>query len=331
MHFGFCNARANRRSGVRRVSSGCRLRSMVSTGDELTGERSEREELGPMRAFLATIGAAFIYFLIRVFGRTVSDAEVPWLAGPLGGDYIGDRPYEECAARENLSVERRAREGGLIPNFDVLASATFDPARAQPQVRHFYEHTARYRMDVWAESRFPANIGLWLLVTTISRKVNQLNFPLRVLETAKGMQSEIVLLRDDAGAVRYAGWYRKLTGSGRVIYTGFYSVARTPFRGDPLVKVVFPMPQGNATVILRPTVDRTGAFELSSEGAAFGDVGFYRLQRRDSKRLRVWRIRSLKEFFRVYVDESGTLRCDHRVRFLGLPVLHLHYRIEVSA
>jgi len=304
---------------------------MVSTGDELTGERAAREELGPVRAFMAAAHAAFIYLLIRVFGRTVHESEVPWLLGPLGGEYIGDKPYEECAARENLSVERHARSGGLIPNFDALASASFDPARAQAQVRHFYEHTARYRMDVWAESRFPANIGLWLLVTTISRKVNQLNFPLRVLETAQGMLSEIVLLRDAAGAVRYAGWYRKLAGSGRVIYTGFYSVARAPFRGDPVMKVVFPMPQGNATVILRPTLDGEGAFELSSAGAAFGDVGFYRVQRRGSEQLRVWRIRSLKEFFRVYVDESGTLRCDHWVRFLGLPVLHLHYRIEVSA
>ena len=116
-----------------------------------------------------------------------------------------------------------------------------------------------------------------------------------------------------------------------MIYTGFYSVSRAPFRGEPIVKVVFPMPQGNATVILRPSVDAEGALELSSEGSAFGDVGFYRVQRRDHERLRVWRIRSLKEFFRVYVDESATLRCDHRVRFLGLPVLHLHYRIEVSA
>ena len=91
------------------------------------------------------------------------------------------------------------------------------------------------------------------------------------------------------------------------------------------------MPQGNATVILRPSIDADGALELSSEGAAFGDVGFYRVQRRDAERLRVWRIRSLKEFFRVYVDESGTLRCDHRVRFLGLPVLRLHYRIEANS
>ena len=305
---------------------------MVSAGGEgLGGERAEREELSPLRALMAAIGEAFIYFLIRVFGRTVSERDVPWLVGPLGGDYIGDKPYEECAAREALTVERHARSGGLIPNFDALSSARFDAQRARPEVRHFYEHTASYRMDVWAESAFPANIGLWLLVTTISRKVNQLNFPLRVLETAKGMLSEIVLLRDGAGALRYAGWYRKLAESGRVIYTGFYSVSRAPFRDEPVVKVVFPMPQGNATVILRPSIDADGALELSSEGAAFGDVGFYRVQRRDAERLRVWRIRSLKEFFRVYVDESGTLRCDHRVRFLGLPVLRLHYRIEANS
>jgi hypothetical protein len=141
-------------------------------------------------------------------------------------------------------------------------------------VRHFYEHTAGYRMDVWAKSSFPANIGLWLLVTTISRKVNQLNFPLRILETAKGMDSEIVLLRDAAGALRYSGWYRKLVDTGRVIYTGFYLVTRTPHGERPAVKVVFPMPHGNATVILRPRLANDGTFELSSEGRTFGDVGF---------------------------------------------------------
>ena len=301
---------------------------MVSAGDEAGEGLVEREALGPIRAAVAAIGAAFIYLLIRIFGRTVRDTEVPWLLGPLGGDYIGDKPYEECAAREGLLVERNAREGGLVPNFEALNSATFDAARVHPKVRHFYEHTARYRMDVWAEARFPANLALWLLVTTISRKVNQLNFPLRVLETAKGMASEIVLLRDSQGQVRYSGWYRRLVDSGRVIYTGFYLVARAPHRGEPAVKVVFPMPQGNATVILRPSVRDNGDFELSSEGAAFGDVGFYRVQRRDAERLRVWHIRSLEEFFRVYVDDAQTLRCDHRISFLGLPVLHLHYRIE---
>lgn len=288
------------------------------------------EKLGPIRALLATLGASFIYLLIRIFGRTVEPSAVPWLHGPIGGDYIGDKPYEECAQKEHLTVERRAASGGLIPNFDSLASDEFDVSRVHPRVRHFYEHTARYRMDVWAEAAFPASLALWLLVTTISRKVNQLNFPLRVLETARGMDSEIVLLRDELGSVRYAGWYRKLVDTGRVIYTGFYMVNRTPIGDRPAVKVVFPMPHGNATVILRPRLNAADEFELSSAGQAFGDVGFYRIDSKPDGRLRVWHIRTLKEHFRVYVDAANTLRCDHAVRFLGFRVLHLHYRIELA-
>jgi hypothetical protein len=290
--------------------------------------RPDPDELGPVRSAVAAIGASFIYLLIRIFGRQVRDEQAPWLLGPLGGDYIGDRPYEECALREQLSLTRGATEGGLIPRFDVLDGDGFDAGKVDPRVRQFYEHTARYRMDVWAETWFPASLGLWLLVTTISRKVNQLNFPLRVLDTAKGMDSEIVLLHDAAGRVRYAGWYRRLAESGRVIYTGFYLTARVPRCATPCVKVVFPMPHGNATVILRPAVGSNAELELSSEGAGFGDAGFYRVQRISDGKLRAWRVASLKERFRVYVDGKGTLRCDHQVSFLGFRVLHLHYRIE---
>lgn len=287
-----------------------------------------RPPLGPFRAAVAALGSAFIYLLIRLFGRKVEQREAPWLWGPFGGDYIGDKPYDECAEREGLTLTRQAARGGLIPDFDALEGDGFRVAHVHPAVRDFYEHTAEFRMDVWAESRFPMNLGLWLLVTTISRKVNQLNFPLRALDTARGMDSEIVLLTEPSGRVRYAGWYRRLSDSGRVIYTGFYMTERVPHCPSPCVKVVFPMPEGNATVVLRPSVDERGEFRLSSEGARFGDAGFYRVQRGGDGRVRVWRIASLKEFFRVYADEQGTLRCDHSVRFWGLPVLHLHYRIE---
>ncbi len=286
------------------------------------------EPLGAFRSFVAAAGAAFIYFLIRVFGSVVRESDVPWLSGPTGGEVIGDAPYEELARKEGLTLVRRAREGGLIPRFDELASAELDLGRLPPAVREFYENTAGYRMDVWAETSFPGSVGLWLLVTTISRKVNQLNFPLRVLESAKGMDSEIVLLRDAGGETRYTGWYRRLVESGRVIYTGFYMTGHVPRREGRVVKVVFPMPGGNATVMLAPRTGADGVFELSSAGSGFGDVGFYRVQRVDVERLRVWYVRSLEEHFRLYVDEHGVLRCDHSIRFLGLPVLRLHYRID---
>ncbi|MEM9188771.1 MAG: hypothetical protein AAGF12_06325 [Myxococcota bacterium] len=293
---------------------------------ERTPERNR--ELGLVRNAIASIGSAIIFVLVWIFGRRVEEAAVPWLVGPVGGDYIGDRPYEECAERESLSIERNASEGGLLPNMAELNSDVFQADTVHPEVRDFYEQTTQYRMDMWADTSFPANIALWLLVTTISRKVNQLNFPLRVLDTARGMDSEIVLLREPSGAVRYAGWYRRQIESQRVIYTGFYMTQAVPRTGRPCVKVVFPMPQGNATVILEPSVQENGDFQLLSAGAAFGDAGFYRINKLRGGRLSVWRVRSLKEHFRLYLDEKRTLRCDHSIRFLGLPVLHLHYRIE---
>jgi hypothetical protein len=286
------------------------------------------EPLGAIRGFVALVGSAFIAGLIRLFGRVVRESAAGWLSGPIGGDYIGDRPYEEVAARENLELVRRSSTGGLLPDMARLDGPGFRADRLRPEVRHFYEHTAGYRMDVWSETFFPGKIGLWLLVTTISRKVNQLNFPLHALATAKGIDSEIVLLKNRDGGVRYAGWYRRLVEMGRTIYTGFYMTERVPHCHNPCVKVVFPMPRGSATVILRPTVDEHGHLRLSSKGARFGDAGFYRLLNIGGDRLRVWRVSTLHEDFRVYLDEAKVLRCDHTVRFLGMPVLHLHYRIE---
>lgn len=58
------------------------------------------------------------------------------------------------------------------------------------------------------------------------------------------------------------------------------------------------MPDGNATVILKPSVGDNGELILSSEGTGFGDAGFYRIQKY-KKGMRAWRINSLRETFRV--------------------------------
>jgi hypothetical protein len=305
---------------------GCRSLRKTRYGSAVQSP-SEPQPLGAFRSLVAAVGASFIYFMMRMFGKTVREPDAPWLKGPIGGGYIGDKPYEEVAEREQLVVQRRAEQGGLVANFDVLDGPDFEVAKLRPEVRDFYENTASYRMDVWSESFFPGSLGLWLLVTTLSRKVNQLNFPLNALATAKGLDSEIVLLKEPTGGVRYAGWYRRLVGTGRVIYTGFYMTERLPHGTGRCVKVVFPMPSGNATVLLRPSLDREGNLLLSSKGARFGDAGFYRIRKTAGDRLLVWRVSTLQEHFRVYLD-TDALRCDHRVSFLGLPVLHLHYRIE---
>ncbi len=262
-----------------------------------------------------------------LFGSRRADADIPWLVGPVGGPYIGDTPYEETARQEGLSVEREAGAGGLLPDFSVLQSPTFDVQLVDPRIRDFYEGTAGFSLDTWATTYFPARLGLWLLVQTISRRVNQLNFPLDGLDTARGMTSEVVLLRRADGSIKYTGWYRCIRATGRAIYTGFYLTESVPAYDGRCVKVVFPMPNGNATVILRPENRPEGGFRLVSAGSAFGDVGFYRIGKRPDGDQRVWLVRSLHEQFDLYV-ENAELRCDHHVRFLGLPVLSLHYRIN---
>ncbi|MBI1183264.1 hypothetical protein GC194_03260 [bacterium] len=279
-----------------------------------------------IRNIIARIGEIFIYFLIRVFGRKTDFNENPWLKGPLGKDIIGDKPYHEVAEAEGLELQRNSEVGGLIPDFNSLSGTGFTVEKVHPHIRAFYENTAAHRMDVWPKTYFPANMALWLLVTTISRKVNQLNFPTNALDMALGMSSEVILLKNKEQQVKYTGWFRKIEGNDRVLYNGFYMIARCPLSDRPSVKVVFPMPDGNATVFLRPENGENGAFILNSNGKGFGDVGFYRVQNQRGG-MRVWLVSSLKEKFIVYVDKKNVLRCDHSIKFLGMPVLKLHYRI----
>jgi hypothetical protein len=290
-----------------------------------------KPRIGWFASLVGKIGAKFIYFLIWLFGRARKRDDMQWLAGPIGGKTIGDAAYREVCDAEGLSIERKAKDGGLVPSFEQLRSPSFDPSKVHPLVREFYEHTTAFAMDVWSRTYFPANIGMWLLVKTISRQVNQLNFPLSPLDTAHGMVSEIISMRRPDGTVRYTGWFRTLAKGDNVLYTGFYMTETSPTLGVPCVKVVFPMPNGNATVILKPEVAPDGALILDSSGRTFGDAGFYRMQRASGDRLRVWQIKTLKEHFRVFVDDAGVLRCDHQVRFLGMPVLTLHYKIAKRA
>lgn len=226
-----------------------------------------RRSLARLAADLVgTIGEWVIYGLIWAFGRRRETGDLAWLVGPLGGATIGDRSYEETAVAEGLVLERNSREGGLIPRFDALAGPDFDAARVHPKIRDFYERTPAYRFDTWATTYFPARLALWALVHTISRRVQQLNFPLDGIETAHGMRSEIVLLRRPDGSIQYTGWFRTLEGSGRVIYTGYYMTDKPPLCPGPCVKVVFPMPDGNATVLLRPENDGGSGLRLASIG-----------------------------------------------------------------
>lgn len=240
---------------------------------------------------------------------------------------VGPTFYEQYANSVGLRVGEEP-DSGLLRDFAVLNSPEFDVARVRPEVREFYEHTARYEMNIsgrWSLLFQPLG---WAIISLISRRVDNINLPLRPADTARGMSSRVITLADPATDVPVvACWLRRMNATGAVIYAGFYTADTTPGSDSRCVKVVFPLPQGSINVLLRPELRAGGAIELVSSGRRFGDPGYYRVIRRRDGRTYARYIRALKEYIHVYVDPQGELRTAHRFRFFRMAILSLDYRI----
>jgi hypothetical protein len=66
-----------------------------------------------------------------------------------------------------------------------------------------------------------------------------------------------------------------------------------------------------------------------STASAFGRSGFYRIVESGPDHWRVRNFKTLHELFHVYVDGEGVLRCDHKISFIGLTILRLHYKMTM--
>ena len=291
-----------------------------------------RPESGWRSAFSSAIGVILqssINRLVRFTGQRVERKDAPWLECPLGKHgKIGTGVYQKIAEEQGLELSKPPDAG--LENFETLRGPSFNPDAVDPRIRHFYEHTALYHLEVWSEVYFAGKFVLWLLVEFVSRRMDQLNFPISSLQVAKGMTSEIVQLRErSTGRLVNTGWLRRFRATGQVIYAGLYSEACVPGEKNPCVKVTFPC-DGSANVYLRPINYPDGSFGLDSTGTGFGKSGFYRIVEIGPD---VWKVRyfsTLHEIFHVYVDPDGILRTDHEVHFSGLTVLRLHYKMTLA-
>lgn len=266
---------------------------------------------------------------VQFTGRRVSLASEPWLAGPIAPTTgIGPDYFSSLADSEGLRLHSPNGAGGVIPTFTSLRGTTFDPSTVHQSVAHFYEHTATYELDAWAEwCGFFRPFG-WLLAVLFSRRLQQLNIPLSGLDTSRGLSSEVLQFLDPATShPRHTAWFRRLHGTGNVLYAGFYSVCTLPGHADPCVKVVFPLPNGNAIVIMRTESRPDGSFVVTSAGERFGEPGFYFTVHGDSGAVWARYVRALRESIHVFPAERGLLRADHVLTYFGATFLRLHYRM----
>jgi hypothetical protein len=277
---------------------------------------------------LGYLGEAGIRTWVRLTGRRLRKTDVPWLLCPTGErGRVGQEIYEHLPQRTGLVLQRRP-DAGLLESFDALKGPHFDPSRVHPAIRAFYERTSAYRLESWSETGFFGRLPLWLLVTFVSRRMDQLNVPVSSLELAGGLSSAVIEMIDPASGKKvHTGWLRRMSGTGRVIYAGLYTTERVPNWDSPVVKVSFPLPLGCVIGYLRPEAQSDGSFKLISSGSRFGDPGFYRILDPGGETWKVRYVWPLREFFHLYLDADGVLRTDHLIRFLGFTVLRMHYKI----
>lgn len=264
---------------------------------------------------------------VAATGRRVSFDAQPWLDGPVGApDVIGDRWIAQHAARIGAGVGDG--DAGLLPDLRALDGPGFMAARLRPEVRAFYEATSGFELDVWSRWSPWAEPGGRLINAVFARRLRQLALPLDPLETAHGMSSRVLALTADDHSHVGTAWQRTLRATGTTVFGGFYGLAALPAADRPAVRVVFPLPNGSLTVLLRPEHGPDGALRLVSPPGRFGAEGAYLVVRtRDGADGWARRV-PLPERFDVCVDAEGVPRCDHRLLLGRAPVLRLHYRMR---
>ena len=262
------------------------------------------------------------------WGRRINPTEFPWLVGPFGNlDAIGENFIYEFAQKENLIIERETKKGGLLPSMSSLNLSTAEQSSLSPQVIDFYENTAQYDLQFSVEWKPFFRVFGVLISWLFSRRLNQLNLPTKNSTKPEALRSELIRLAESASnQAKYTFWLRSIKSSGQKVYSGAYSISTLP-SGKTCIKAVFPLPNGNATVLMTPSVGTNGELILESSGKKFGDAGFYFLLK-DSKG-NYWSqyIRSFRDRL-ILRSGNGALSAEQTLTLWHKEVVRFNYNIE---
>lgn len=263
-------------------------------------------------------------------GIKIDPQQYSWLIGPFGNiNGTGEEFIMRLAEKEGLLIERDSKSKGLIQPFDLLNLSINDKSKISPRVIDFYEQTSNYDLVLtvyW--NPFFKPLGK-LVNRLFSSRINQLNIPQGKQCDENMLKSEIITLTHPiTREIKYTVWLRTEIETKRVLYSGIYNTILLPC-GKTCVKAIFPLPQGNATVIMTPTVGDNGELILNSSGKKIGDAGFYFLLNDSKGNFWTQFISSFRD--KLIIKELGTqLEATQILTLYKYNVLTLKYTINHS-
>lgn len=241
---------------------------------------------------------------------------------------IGEEFINELADKENLSIQRNLKSQGLLTSINQLDLTDEELKNLSQKVIDFYEKTSNYELEFKVKwNPFFKPFG-FIINRLFSRRINQLNIPLQNNNQEK-LSSEIIKLIDkNTNKVRYTIWLRKIEKTGQVIYSGIYGTCKLA-SNKTCIKAIFPLPKGNATVIMRPSVGKDNELILDSSGKKFGDMGFYFLLN-DSKNNYWAKFVSLFTDKLVISENEENLIATQTLKLWNLKVSEFSYNINYT-
>lgn len=265
---------------------------------------------------------------VILFGRRIDKKENEWLLGPIGNtNGIGLKFINQLAEKEQLIIDKYKKDKGLIQSISQLNLSEVELNVLSQNVIDFYENTANYDFDLKVKwNPFFKGCGV-LLKLLFSHRIEQLNVPIENIKDSKALTSEIIHLLDaKTNEVKYIIWLRTFEETDEVVYSGVYETCTIP-SGQSCIKAIFPLPNGNATVILSPGVGKNGELILESSGKKYGDSGFYFLLNDSNGDLWAKFIKSFKDKL-VVSSKNGCIAVEQKLSLWNLNVLKFEYKIK---
>lgn len=261
-------------------------------------------------------------------GKKIDPNEYNWLLGPFGKTKgIGEKFIAQLAKDENLEFYENEQNKGLLKSINQLNLSQHELNTLSKNVIDFYENTSKYELDLIVKWNPLFKIFGILLKQLFSNRIEQLNIPMNNNKESKEMNSNIIQLIDKKSKkLKRTIWLRSFKKTNQVIYSGVYEMCKIP-NGEICVKAIFPLPNGNATVILQPSVGNNGELILKSSGKKIGDSGFYFLLKDSKGNLWTKHIKSFKDNLTVS-SENNKMKANQVLTFYGLKVLNFEYKIR---
>lgn len=264
---------------------------------------------------------------VILFGQKIDNKKYQWLLGPFGGtNGIGVKFVEQLARDESLVIDSNRKNRGLIDSIRNLGLPETELKKLSPNIINFYESTSDY--DLLLKVKWNPLFKIFGIVvkSIFSKRIEQLNVPIEDLEDASGLTNEIIKLVDKkTNEVKRTIWLRTFKSTGQVVYSGVYETCSLPNK-QICIKAIFPLPNGNATVILIPSVGKNEELILDSSGQRIGDSGFYFLLRDSKGQLWSKFIKSFRDKL-VVSSEHDRITAIQTLTLWNLKILEFEYEI----